>query len=229
RIRGALERAELALAAEARLDDVRRRIAGFEPAAAASDPDPDVGERPPSRIEQDLAAANARRAEVALELEQRRAALGRLEEQLRGPAETIERLRREREEAPAAPAPAAEGTAEGPALADARQAVAVAAERRRDAPLVAARLDARSLPVRIELLRVEIAALEIEEAMLAARLARLQAELGARSTAALRELSAELTRLLEREPDLARRFGADIAALRSGIDAAAETQSRVRA
>src|SRR5690606_27926057 len=52
---------------------------------------------------------------------------------------------------------------------------------------------------------------------------------GARSTAALRELSAELSRLLEREPDVARRFAAAVAALRSGIDAAAETQSRIRA
>src|SRR5690606_27852679 len=80
-----------------------------------------------------------------------------------------------------------------------------------------------------ELCPALIGALESDGATLAARFARLQAELGARSTAALRELSAELTRLLEREPDLARRFGADIAALRSGIDAAAETQSRVRA
>src|SRR5690606_11302434 len=180
-------------------------------------------------IEQEIAAANARRAEVALELEQRRAALGRLEEQLRGQAETIERLRREREQAAPAAEPAPDSGAEDPTLADARQAVAAAAERRRDAPLIAARLDARTLPVRVEVLRAEIAGFEVEEAVLAARLARLQAELGARSTAALRELSAELTRLLEREPDAARHFAAEIAALRAGMDAAAETQSRIRA
>src|SRR5690606_18405946 len=202
RIRGALGRAELALTAGDRIEDVRRRIDAARRSAAPSDADEaEAPERPLSRIEQEIAAANARRAEVALELEQRRAALGRLEEQLRGQAETIERLRREREQAAPAAEPAPDSGAEDPTLADARQAVAAAAERRRDAPLIAARLDARTLPVRVEVLRAEIAGFEVEEAVLAARLARLQAELGARSTAALRELSAELTRLLEREPD----------------------------
>lgn len=149
---------------------------------------------------------------------------------MRGQSAAIEQLRRERDsgaesESNGDAAPAEDG---GSSLTDAHRSAAAALERRRDAPLIAARLDARSLPVRADLQRLEIAAYELEEAWLAARLERLHAELGERSTAALRELSAELQRLIAREPDLDSRSGPAVAALRDGIDGAARTQIRIR-
>src|SRR5690606_29461581 len=134
-----------------RLAEALRRIDALrsgEPAAPAEDAD-----RPLSVIDQDIATFDARRTQVALALEQRRETLGRLEEQLRGQADAIEALRRERETAAARPAPA---DAEDPALAEAREAEAAAFERRRAAPLIQAQLDASSLPVRIEVLKLEI-------------------------------------------------------------------------
>jgi potassium-dependent mechanosensitive channel len=221
RVRGALNRAAFALSAEERLDEALRRI---EALRVSNEPAED--ERPISRIDQDIAALNARRAEIVLQLDQRRAALIRLEEQFRGQQEAIEELTRERDEA--REATGAEPTRDA-ALGDARQAVADALERRRDAPLVAAMLEARSLPVRIELLRLELAVDQLEEWWVAERLSALQAEFGRRSTAALRELTTDLQALLEREPEIDARFGAEIAALRGGMDKIAETQSRIAA
>jgi potassium-dependent mechanosensitive channel len=225
RVRGALNRAALAIGAGDRLAEALQRAETMRGPAPAEDESPDDGERPLSRIDQDIATLNTRRTQVALALDQRRETLTRLEEQLRGQAETIETLRREREAA----APAAPGDrAEDPTLTEAREAARAALERRRDAPLVAARLDARSLPVRIDVLKLEVRVDELELAWITGRLATLQTEFGQRSTAALRELTGELQRLVEREPDAEQRFGAEIAQLRALIDDGAETQSRIR-
>src|SRR5690606_32920687 len=119
----------------------------------------DDAERPLSGIDQDIAALNVRRSQVMIELDQRRATLARLEIQLRNQEQTIEQLRMDRE---AGAAQAAESGDEDPALAPAREARAAAAVRRADALLIDARLDARSLPVRTELLRLEAQADELE-------------------------------------------------------------------
>lgn len=227
RVRGALNRAALATAANDRLTEALRRVEAMrEPAADEVEPADDTAERPLSRIDQDIAELNTRRTQVALELDQRTQTLSRLEEQLRGQAEAVEALRREREAAAAAQ-PA--GPGDDPTLAEAREAARTALERRRDAPLVAARLDALSLPVRIDVLELERQTDELELEVLAERLAALQAEFGQRSTAALRELTNDLQRLVEREPDAERRFGPELARLRELIDQGAETQSRIRA
>lgn len=237
RIQGALDRAGFALATADRLDEARRRLDEIDGLLDEPRPSEEAqadDERPLSRVNDELTAANARMAQVVLELEQRRNALARLEEQLRGQGETIERLRREREQASPGESDAGQVEATPPiegeekGLADARAAARDAAVRRQDAPLIAAQLDALSLPVRVQLLKLEIAVFELEEAALTEQLVRLQAELTERSTVALRELSAELQRLVEREPYLAEHFGAEITALRTGIDRAAETQGRIR-
>src|SRR5690606_15531753 len=149
----------------------------------------------------------------------------RLEEQLRGQADAIEALRRERK-ASGARAPSAD--ADDPALAEAREAESAAFERRRDAPLIQAQLDARSLPVRIDVLKLEIAVDELELAWIGRQLAALRVEFDQRSTSALSQLTRDLQRLVEREPDADRRFSAELARLRTLIDQAAETQSRIR-
>src|SRR5690606_9141682 len=60
------------------------------------------------------------------------------------------------------------------------------------------------------------------------QLAALRVEFDQRSTAALSQLTRDLQRLVEREPDAERRFSAELARLRTLIDQAAETQSRIR-
>ena len=223
RVRGALSRAQLAISAGDRLAEALRRLDELhaaEPAAPADDT-----ERPLSAIDQDIVTFDARRTQVALALDQRRETLGRLEEQLRNQAQTIETLRRERD---AAASSASEDTPDDPLLREARDAERAAFERRRDAPLIQAQLDARSLPVRIDVLKLEIEVDVLELAWIGRRLAALRVEFDQRSTAALSQLTRDLQALVERDPDAEQRFGAELAQLRSLIDQAAETQSRIR-
>src|SRR5690606_11986655 len=117
-------------------------------------------ERALSAIDQDIVALDTRRTQIALGRDQRRETLARLEEQFRGQAETIEALRREREAA--AGSSAASGGTDDPALREAREAEAAAAERRRDAELIQAQLDAVAMPVRIDLLKLEAQVDELE-------------------------------------------------------------------
>ncbi|HEX6992542.1 MAG TPA: mechanosensitive ion channel domain-containing protein [Gammaproteobacteria bacterium] len=225
RIRGALSRAALATAAGDRLAEALQRVDELRNTEPAAPADQDV-ERPLSVIDQDIATLDARRTQIGLGLDQRRETLGRLEEQLRGQADAIETLRRERDAA--ADRPASDDAADDPALAEAREAEKAAFERRRDAPLIQAQLDARSLPVRIDVLKLEIAVDELELAWIGQRLAALRVEFDRRSTAALSQLTRDLQRLVEREPDAEQRFAAQLARLRALIDQAAETQSRIR-
>ena len=225
RLRGALNRAALAIAASDRLADALRRVDTLRTAAPAA-PAGDT-ERALSAIDQDIVTLDTRRTQLALGRDQRRETLARLEEQFRGQAETIEALRREREASAGSSAPS--GSADDSAVNEARAAESAAAERRRDAELIQAQLDALAMPVRIDLLKLEAQVDELELAWIAEQLAELRVEFDQRSTAALSQLTRDLQRLVEREPDAEQRFGAELAQLRTLIDQAAETQSRIRA
>jgi potassium efflux system protein len=223
RIRGARSRADSALTGKDALEDAERAVEQMigasskstAPAAAAS----------LTRMQEDIGALNSRRAQAALELNQRRETLAQLEEQLRGQAEALDQLRRDRDKQAAAPAPQ---QSDDPALADARRAVRDAVDRRSEARVVAAQLDSQSLPARIEHLRLEVRERELETRWLGARLAAQQAELGQRSTEELRGLTADLQRLIDTGPDVSDRFSAEIATLRGQIDEIARLQDRIR-
>lgn len=223
RVRGALDRAALGLEGPMRLDEALARVETMLAPATAEDED----QRPPSVIDRELASLGARRAQASLELDQRRETLARLEEQLRGQAATLDQLRREREQELANAPPAAPGGA-AESAADAAQRERDSLERRVDARVIAAQLDAQSLPLRIERLRLEVRTHELEVQWLGVRLAHVQAELEQRTSDELRELTAGLQRLIAREPDAEQRFATEIAALRAQTDRIAASQSRTR-
>lgn len=236
RIRGALNRATLALGAAERVDELNAQVEAMQAGPAPRDDD---GDRTLTRIEEDIAALNARRAQVALELDQRRQALARLEELFRTQAEVLEVSRNDAEQmraaADAAPQPAdgavaadgVDGT-DASAVAEARQASQDALRRRADARIIGAQLDAETLSARLERLRLELRVQDVEERWLRARLAEAQAEYDERSTEELRELTADLQLLIEREPDVQQLYADQLAAMRRQIDEMADVQSRVR-
>ena len=222
RLLGALERAHLALAMEQRLNEAEERlreIAGARTAPPATD------DRTLSRIEDDIGTLERRRTQLRLEQEQKQQLLDRLETQARTQPETLEQLRRERAE---------EATAEvwsplqDPALADALAAWEEARDRRADARIIAAQLDAEVLPARIELLRLELRVLDAEGRWLGQALGQLSEELAERAGEELRVLRADLRRLTEREPEAAVRFAPEIQSLLQRIDRVAETKTRIR-
>ncbi|MBN1237678.1 MAG: mechanosensitive ion channel, partial [Gammaproteobacteria bacterium] len=229
RVRGALGRAELARTADQRLDELQARIGAM---IADLDARADEEERPLTRIEEHIAALNGRRAQIGLEQDQRRQTLARLEEQLRSQAESLDQLRREREQQAAAEAPADEQpeTAIEAAAGDstAQAALQAAVARRAEARMVAANLDAATLPARIERLRLELRAQQVEDAWLRMRLADVRAEHAQRSTEELRALTSGLQRLIEREPDVQQRYPEELTAMRRQIDELADVQGRVR-
>ena len=223
RIRGALERAALALAAEQRLGEAERRIREILDARLV--PLPDVDDRSLSGIEQEIAALEHRRAQVALEQDQKRQILERLEGQARTQQENLERLRQERAtDLDTTPW----GPLEEPGIADAFAAWERAQERRADARIIAARLDAQTIAPRIEILRFELLVLEVETLWLGQLQGQLAAELAERAGEELRALRAEVQRLIEREPEAAQRFGPEIQVMLQRIDRIAATQARVR-
>ena len=222
RIRGAMERAGLALAAEQRLGDAERRIREILDARVVTR---DEDDRSLTRIEQDIAELERRRTQVLLEQDQKRQTLERLEGQARAQQETLESLRRERATNPDT---TPWGPLEEPGLADAFAAWEKAQQRRADARLIAAQLDAETIHPRMETLRLELRVLEIEILWLEQRQRQLAIELGERSGEELRALRAEIRNLTEREPEAAERFGPDIQLMLQRIDRIAETQARVR-
>lgn len=225
RIRGALNRAGLALAGEQRLEIAQAQVQAMisawdEPAGGEAQE-----ERTLSRIEQDIAALNARRTQVSVELTQRRQTLASLEEQLRGQAATLEQMLREREQTLAAPAQQAGEAVSAEAVAAARDA----ADRRSRARIIATQLDSQSMPARIERLRLEIRAHELEEIWLGGRLLAMQAEFNLRSTEELRALNRSIQTLIEREPGVQQRFDQQLGVLHERIDDIDLTQGRIRA
>jgi potassium efflux system protein len=223
RVRAALARADLALAGKDRLDEAERQVEQM--LARSSKPRGEEDARTLSEIEQDIASLNSRRAQVALELNQRRETLTQLEEQLRAQAETLDQLRRDRDKEVAAT-----GTQQSqePAQAEAQRAARDALDRRTEGRIIAAQLDSQTLPPRIERLRLEIRERELEGRWLSAQLAREQAEFGERSTEELRGFTSDLAALIELGPDIQDRFATAIAALRRQIDEIADTQGRIR-
>ncbi len=223
RIRGALERAELALAAEQRLDDAERRIREILDARQAA---PDADNRSLTGLEQEIAALERRRTQVLLEQDQKRQTLERLKVQASTQQETLESLRRERATDLDTTTPW--GPLEDPTLADALAAWEDAQERRADARIIAAQLDAETVHPRMETLRLELLVLETESLWLEQRQRQLASELAERSGEELRALRAEVRNLLEREPEVTERFGPAIELMLERIDRIAETQARVR-
>lgn len=221
RILGAMERAGLAQAAEERLDAVEQRLREILDARLAP---ASLEDRTLSRIEEDVAALERRRTQVALEQEQKQQTLERLETQIRTHAETVEQLRQER----AMDAEPARGPLEDPGLGDALDAWEQARDRRASARVIAAQLDGDVLPPRIEVLRLEVRARDLEGRWLGQRMAQLSEELAERTGEELRALRGDLRRLIDREPDAAQRFAPEIQSLLHRIDRIAVTQARNR-
>ncbi|HEX7080945.1 MAG TPA: mechanosensitive ion channel domain-containing protein [Gammaproteobacteria bacterium] len=224
RVRAAVNSATLVASGDQRLQEAERQVQAIGESLARGDAAD--AERPLSGIEQEIASLQSREAQIGLGLDQRRETLARLEEQLRRQAETLEQLRRVREQELAA-ADAEE--VDDPALAEAQQAARAALDRSTDARIVAAQLDSRTTPPRIELLRLEIRADELQARWIEERLQSLEAEFDRRSTAELRVLSADLQTLIEGDPGITQRLGGPITALRAQIDRIGSTQNRIRA
>lgn len=220
RLRGALERAELARRVGERLDEAAQRITRL------LDPPEDIGEEISlSRIEEDIAALDRRRIQVSLELEQKRQTLARLETQARTQEDLLERLR---QELAVQPDPLPWGPLEEAMLSDALAAWEQAGTRRGEARIIAAQVDGQSLGPRMEVLRLEQRALEAEVAWLGHRMQQLSSEYAERSGEELRALRDDIRRLTEREPDAVERFGPEIESLLGRIDRIADLQARVR-
>lgn len=220
RLRGALERADLTRAAGERIDVSVQRITLMLGTQQRTGDDTSL-----SAIEADIAALERRRAQVALEQEQKRQTLERLEAQARTQSELLERLR---QELAAGPDALPWGPLEDEALSDALAAWEQAQARRAEARLLGAQLDGQTAGPRTEFLRLELRVLEIEAQWLAQRMAQLSSEYAERSGEELRTLREDLRRVTEREPEAAQRFSTEIEALLKRIDRIAQVQGRVR-
>lgn len=220
RIRGALERAEAARALPRTLEETSRRlIQGLPPLL-----EPVPAEQTISALEETKTQLSRRREQIALTLEQHRATLQGLREQLTVPTAPPEPPRGPTE-LPPSPTLNLENE---PASDEARAALEAAQQRQIQARLIAAQLDAQSLPPRVRALDALIRALSLEGNWLDARIAWLEQEINDRSSEELRALREELAWLLEREPDAGTRFPEEIQALRQRFDRIARTQTRIR-
>ena len=218
RIRGALERATTARETPRRLTESMTRVTEAIVPLRPVEPGLTI-----AAIDQELAALERQRQQAAMEIDQKQLTLARLEEQGRARAETLERLSRERQEA----IDQAQGLNDGE-VDEARETAADIAIRQAEARIIAAQLDSQTAPPRRETLSLEIRALELESRWLALRTAQLQAALNERSTEELRNLRAELRRLLNEEPDAAEVFSSEIESLNSRLEQIARTQTRIR-
>ncbi len=223
RIRGALNRAGLATSGIQRLETAQAQVESLIESTENYNPDPD---RPLSQIEQDTSALNTRRTQVSIELNQRRQILSQLEEQMRNQSATLEQLGRD--EVAELAALAEQDTSVSEASAEALAALRSAQERRIQARLIAAQLDALAMPARAERLRLEVSAQETEERWLGQRLNALQSEFNLRSTEELRALNSGIQGLIETEPEFAEQNPAQLAALRQQIDELEQIQGRIR-
>jgi potassium-dependent mechanosensitive channel len=220
RIRGALERAGLALAAEQRLDEAERRLSDLEIPLPPLSP----ADRTLSRIEEDIATLERRRNHVSLERDQKQQILERLETQSQTHEQTLEQLR---QEGAAEQGVEVWGPLQDPSLAGALEAWERARDRRADARVIAAQLDGDVRPPRMEVLRLELRVLEREGRWLAQRLGQLSEELADRTDEELRALRDDLRRITDREPDAAQRFAPEIQSLMQRIDRIGETRARI--
>ncbi|WP_018144306.1 mechanosensitive ion channel domain-containing protein [Thioalkalivibrio sp. AKL6] len=219
RVQGAIDRAATARALPERLDELEQALEGV--GAFPRGLGEEVSIR---RLEEELGRLGRDRERLETELEDQRVRLSQLEEQAEVRAETLERLRQERQELEDAPRPLAEGGE----WEDAREAVQQARVRRADAALLAARMDANTLPPRMQALRLLVRGLELElrwQRVLQGRLERRLTEL---SSEELQELRGALRSLLEREPEAQRHYESEIEELHATFDHIAEAQARIR-
>ncbi len=218
RVRGALERVATAKSTPERLSDfltrVRETVVPLPPIAA---------DQTITAIDQKLASLERRRQQAELEIDQKRVTLARLDEQARAQAETFERLSRERQEALDQ---AREINNNG--ISEANEIAADTLVRQAEARIIGAQLDAQSAAPRREALALEIRALELKSRWLALRTSQLQWELNERSTEELRNLRAELRRLLNQDPEAVELFSSEIQSLNARFEQIARTQSRIR-
>lgn len=222
RLRGALERARRALEAEQRLDEAERRLAAHLEARLTRST---LEDRPLSRIDEAIAELDRQRTQTLLEQEQKRQLLAGLQAEAETPTETLEQLGGEKADETTAEPPT---QPEDESLAEARAAREQARLRHADARILAAQLDNATRLPRMELLRLELQVLDVEERWLNQRLAQLTRELSERTGEELRGLRDDLRRLAERTPDAADRFGPEIQSLLRRIDQVAEIQDRIR-
>lgn len=221
RVQGALDRAATARALpEERLTGLEQTLEG-------------IGAFPPGlgeevsirRIEDELERLRRDRERLQMELDDHRIRLSQLEDEAEAQAETLETLRRERQELEDEPRPLPDEVE----WTDAHEAVQEARLRAAQARLLAAQLDADTLPPRMQALRLLIRGLELELRWQWVLQSRLEARLAELSSEELQELRARLSALLEREPDAQRHYEAEIEELHAAFDRIAEAQARIRA
>ena len=218
RIRGALERVATAMNTPERLMDFTTQVTETVVPLRPVDADQTI-----AAIDQELSSLERRHQRVEMEIDQKRLTLSRLEERARAQAETLERLGQERQEA----IDQARALDEA-GINEANETSADILIRQAEARIIAAQLDAQTIPPRREVLALEIQALELKSRWLALRISQLQWELNQRSTEELRNLRAELRRLLNQEPDVAEVFASEIQSLEARFEQIARTQSRIR-
>lgn len=221
RVEGALDRAGTALAIGERIVEGMRRLQALRPAPTTAR----LATLSLGELEERIQQSQQRLSQLALEAEQKRTLLERLEGQARGQVETIERLRREGGSEFAVPP--VELTEER-MLSDAYTAWERSRERRVDARLLAAQLDAATLPVRIDVLRLELPALQFESAWQEREHSRLLTHLGERADEELRALRADVLRVMEFDPDAAAALTPSPDALLQRIETSASWQARTR-
>ena len=177
-----------------------------------------------SQIEASIGDLRTRQQQIMLELDQKQSSLQRLEEQERTQTELLNRLMNElnQESVETSYDP------ENIRLMKALDALMVSTQRRQEARLLAARLDQALLQPRIQVLRIEVKGAELELSLIASTLQWLENELNLRSTQELRELSASLSRLIERDPEIVQQFSNEIAEIRQRINSVADQYDRIR-
>jgi len=219
RVRGALNRATNAREVPERLSELEQSLDG-------------IGEFPPGlgeeisirHIEDELERVGRDRERLEAELDDQRIRHAQLEEQEEVQAETLERLRRERQELEDGPEPLPEEVE----WVEAHDAVQEAQRRQGDARLLAAQLDADSLPPRMESLSLLMRGLELEARWQRDLQTRLELRLTELSSEELQELRAQLRTLLERQPEAQRHYEDEVEELHAAFDRIAEAQAQTR-
>ncbi|WP_018950016.1 mechanosensitive ion channel domain-containing protein [Thioalkalivibrio sp. ALMg11] len=219
RVRGALDRATTAREVPERLGELEQGLDGI-----GAFP-PGLGEEVSIRRLEDALERVARdRERLEAELDDQRIRHAQLEEQAEVQAETLEQLRRERQELEDGPQPLPEEVE----WTEAHAAVQEARGRQADARLVAAQLDADSLPPRMQALGLLIRGLELEERWQRVLQSRLEVRLTELSSEELQELRSELRTLLERQPEARRHYEEEIEELHAAFDRIAEARAQTR-
>lgn len=222
RVEGALERAETALASNDRLRLAGERLDLIRDTGIVVrfTRDQGIGD-----IEAELAARERQYTQTILEQEQKRTLLERLDGQARQQVELLEQLRREGiADLDRPPLEITDDLRITEAYADWE----AARDRRGDARLLAAQLDSQTLPVRIEVLRYELAVIEIELAWLSALMQGVGAALAERADEDLQQLRTQIRHLLEVDPSAQDWLQPEVAELLQRVDRIASTQIRIR-